>query len=215
MLYTQLYRKSDFFIRVLGFIMPISLYKMALLIVVGIALVRSFSVLLFTVRTLLRRRDFVAAKLGPVEYSAIPEPILLALLAIFLFPASSLESPSLLQQVGAILGAILALGGGLFSLWTLRSLPSMGSGHYVLPDQKLVDNGPYGLVRHPIYLFAFLVWLALAVGYASLVILAVFVVYSMPILVLYAREEEKLMLEQFGLEYREYQKRVGMFFPRL
>jgi len=186
--------------------MQISLYKMALLVVAGIALVRSFSVLLFTVRTLLRRRDFVAAKLGPVEYSAIPEPILLALLAIFLFPASSLESPSLLQQIGAILGAILALGGGLFSLWTLRSLPSMGSGHYVLPDQKLVDNGPYGLVRHPIYLFAFLVWLALAVGYASLVILAVFVVYSMPILVLYAREEEKLMLEQFGLEYREYQK---------
>ena len=195
--------------------MPISLHKMALLVVAGIALVRSISVLLFTVRTLLRRRDFVAAKLGWVEYSAIPEPILLALLTIFLFPGSSLAQPSLLQQVGAILGAILALGAGLFSLWTLRSLPSMGSGHYVLPDQKLVDKGPYGFVRHPIYLFAFMVWSGLAVGYASILVLGVFVVYSMPILVLYAREEEKLMVEQFGREYLEYQKRVGMFFPRL
>jgi len=195
--------------------MSISLYKMALLIVAGIALVRSISVLLFTVRTLLRRRDFVAAKLGRVEYSAIPEPILLAVLTVFLFPVSSLAQPSIFQQVGAILGAILALGGGLFSLWTLRSLPSMGSGHYVLPDQRLVDKGPFGLVRHPIYLFAFLVWFALAVGYASLVILAVFVAYALPILVLYAREEEKLMVEQFGREYREYQKRVGMFFPRV
>ena len=78
-----------------------------------------------------------------------------------------------------------------------------------------MEKGPYGLVRHPIYLFAFLVWLALALGYASIVILAVFVVYSMPILVLYAREEEKLMVEQFGREYREYQKRVGMFLPRV
>jgi protein-S-isoprenylcysteine O-methyltransferase Ste14 len=191
-----------------------SLHHIALMVVAGIALVRSISVVLFTVRTLLRRRDFVAAKLGRVEYSAIPEPVLMALLTIFLFPTSSLESPSLLQQAGAILGAILALGGGLFSLWTL---PSMGSGHYVLPDQKLVDKGPYGLVPHPIYLFAFLVWLALSVGYASIVVLAVFVVYSMPVLVLYAREEEKLMVEQFGQEYREYreyQKRVGMFFPR-
>ncbi len=194
--------------------MPVSLYNIALLVVAGIALVRSISVLLFTVRTLLRRRDFVAAKLGRVEYSAIPEPILLAILTIFLFPASSLAAPSLLQQVGAILGAILALGGGLFSLWTLRSLPSMGSGHYVLPDQRLVDKGPYGLVRHPIYLFAFSVWSALAVGYASIAVGAVFLAYALPILVLYAREEEKLMVEQFGMEYREYQKRVGMFFPR-
>ncbi len=195
--------------------MSVSLHNIALLVVAGIALVRSFSVLLFTVRTLLRRKNLVAAKLGWVEYSAIPEPILLALLTIFLFPASSLESPSLLQQVGAILGAILAFSGGLFSLWTLRSLPSMGSGHYVLPDQGLVDKGPYGLVRHPIYLFAFLVWFALSLAYVSIVVLAVFVAYALPILVLYAREEEKLMVEQFGREYREYQKRVGMFFPRV
>ncbi len=195
--------------------MSVSLHNIALLVVAGIALVRSFSVLLFTVRTLLRRKNLVAAKLGWVEYSAIPEPILLALLTIFLFPASSLESPSLLQQVGAILGAILAFSGGLFSLWTLRSLPSMGSGHYVLPDQRLVDKGPYGLVRHPIYLFAFLVWFALSLAYVSIVVLAVFVAYALPILVLYAREEEKLMVEQFGREYREYQKRVGMFFPRV
>ena len=51
----------------------------------------------------------------------------------------------------------------------------------------------------------------LPVAYASIAALAIFAFYVLPILVLYAREEEKLMVEHYGTEYREYQQRVGMF----
>lgn len=194
--------------------MRASPYQIALLVVAGVALARSVSVFLFFGRTWLRRRATVAARWGRVELAVVLDPVLLALLTSWLYPASAQEPPSLARVAAAVSGAALALGGGLFGLWTLRTLPSMGSGHYVLADQRIVERGPYALVRHPVYLGGILIWLALPVAYRSAVALAVLVLGVIPILALYAREEEKLMIEHYGAQYRDYQRRVGMFLPR-
>jgi len=94
-------------------------------------------------------------------------------------------------------------------------LPSVGSGHYVLEKQPIVDRGAYGWLRHPLYLAAFMIWLALAAAYFSLLPLLVLGVYVLPIYVLYIREEEQLMIERYGETYREYRQRVGGLVPRL
>jgi protein-S-isoprenylcysteine O-methyltransferase Ste14 len=154
-------------------------------------------------------------KWGWVEIAVVPEPIVLALVTYGLYAASTQATPSFPNLVGAFAGAILAIGGGLLGAWTLRTLSSMGAGHYVLEGQRIVDRGPFALARHPVYLCAFLIWLALPVAYASITALAVFVVYVLPIYVLYAREEEKLLIKHYGDEYREYRQRVGMFLPRV
>ena len=86
-----------------------------------------------------------------------------------------------------------------------------------MPDVKqsheLVTKGPYALVRHPIYSglllalagtiaaagvsrFVVLVWALLAISYA-----------------LKFRQEEKLMIETFPVEYPEYRKRVKAIIP--
>jgi protein-S-isoprenylcysteine O-methyltransferase Ste14 len=192
-----------------------SAYGLALLVVTGIALARSISVILFFVRNLLRRKTTVATKWGWVEFFVIPEPVLLAGFAYSLFVAVSPESPSLARQVAAVCGALVALGGGLFGLWTFLSLPSMSSGHYVLPQQRIVKEGPYALVRHPVYLCAFLIWLALPLAYLNIVSLIVFAVYVVPSYIVYMREEETMMAAHYGDEYREYQSRVGMLISRL
>jgi protein-S-isoprenylcysteine O-methyltransferase Ste14 len=193
---------------------PMSAYGLALLGVTGIALARSVSVILFFVRNLLRRKTTVATKWGGIEFLVIPEPILLAGFAYSLYAAASPESPSLARQAAALCGAFVALGGGWFGLWTFLSLPSMSSGHYVLPQQRIVKEGPYALVRHPVYLCAFLIWLALPIGYLNILSLIVFAVYVVPSYIMYMREEERMMAAHYGDEYLEYQSRVGMLFPR-
>jgi protein-S-isoprenylcysteine O-methyltransferase Ste14 len=37
----------------------------------------------------------------------------------------------------------------------------------VLPEHHIVVDGPYALVRHPLYLAAYLVWFAVAIGFGS------------------------------------------------
>ena len=192
-----------------------SLYHIALSIVAGIAVARSIGVLLAFLRTFLRRERTVAMKWGWVEIAVIPEPIVLALVTYGLYAASPQAPSSVPSLVGAFAGATLAIGGALLALWTLRTLSSMGAGHYILEGQRIVDRGPFALARHPVYLSAFLIWLALPVAYASVTALVVFVAYVLPIYVLYAKEEEKLLVTHYGDEYRRYRQRVGMFLPRV
>lgn len=71
------------------------------------------------------------------------------------------------------------------------------------------------MVRHPQYAsgIGFLFgWFLLWGGLYSLAVLPILVL----VICLQARIEEKLVLEeQFGEEYEQYKKRVGMFVPRL
>jgi protein-S-isoprenylcysteine O-methyltransferase Ste14 len=181
-----------------------------------IAFARSVWVVVGFVRTLLRGRSLVATKWGWVEFLVIPEPIVLAAVTYALVehgaPAAAMRS---LPVVGALAGGILAIGGVALTVWAFFSLPSVGSGHYVLDRQPIVDRGAYGWLRHPLYLGAFMIWLGLAAAYSSLLALVVLGLYVIPIYLLYIREEERLMIERYGDAYRDYRQRVGGLVPHL
>ena len=78
---------------------------------------------------------------------------------------------------------------------------------------RLVTSGPYSRMRHPMYT-AILGW---AVGLGFVIaswVLVLFAAWVAAILVLRVPREERMMLEQFGDEYRGYMKRTGRFLPR-
>jgi len=85
----------------------------------------------------------------------------------------------------------------------------------VLPEQQLVTRGPFGLVRHPLYLAAILVWLALWLVFASPLALALALLYVVPGYWIYARSEEEMLAAHFGEAYARYRNEVGMLLPRL
>lgn len=80
----------------------------------------------------------------------------------------------------------------------------------VLKDQRLVEEGIYRLIRHPIYTGDFLLILGLEMALNSWLILIVIplaiVIYRQ------ARAEEKLMVVGFS-QYLDYQRRTKMFIP--
>jgi protein-S-isoprenylcysteine O-methyltransferase Ste14 len=126
------------------------------------------------------------------------------------------QSPAALAPVPMVLlGAILAAVGALTTGWAMATIPSLSTGHYVLPGQGIVAKGPYAWLRHPMYFAVFLIWFSLAAAFASLATFLVTIFYVIPAYWLYVRSEEKMMLEQFGEPYRTYQQRTGMLFPRL
>ena len=184
--------------------------------VTGTAFARTGWVIIGFVRTLLRGHSTVASRWGWVEFLTVPEPIVLAAVTyILLTDGTPAAARSVFQVVGATAGAVIALGGVVLTAWAFLSLPSVGSGHYVLEGQPIVDRGAYGWVRHPLYLAAFMIWLSLGMACFRLLPLVVLALYVVPIYLLYIREEERLMIGRYGDEYRAYRGRVGGLLPRL
>lgn len=82
-------------------------------------------------------------------------------------------------------------------------------------ESRLATKGPYALVRHPQYTGLFLALFGEGVvHWPTILSLAAVPVIAFAYALL-ARKEERQMLERFGTEYREYQRRVPMFLPRL
>jgi protein-S-isoprenylcysteine O-methyltransferase Ste14 len=80
---------------------------------------------------------------------------------------------------------------------------------------ELVTRGIYGYIRHPMYASQWL-WviaqpLLLQNWIAGFINLLVFI----PFYFLRVGAEERLMLEQFGEQYRSYMQKVGAVFPKL
>jgi protein-S-isoprenylcysteine O-methyltransferase Ste14 len=182
--------------------------------VAAIALIRTACVILGFVRTLLRRRRTISSHWGIIEWLCLPEPLVLAAVTFLLVEAGLPRETSAVAAVVAMCGALLAAIGLALMLWAFVSLPTVGTGHYVLSDQPITDQGAYGVVRHPLYLAAFLIWLGLALAYGSLGTLLMLLLYVVPVYVLYIREEERMLTEHYGDAYRDYSRRVGTVLPR-
>tara|TARA_R110002049_G_scaffold232546_4_gene405161 strand:+ start:775 stop:1452 length:678 start_codon:yes stop_codon:yes gene_type:complete len=113
------------------------------------------------------------------------------------------------MMIAMILGyALLFIGIGLF-IQGWREL------YRARQEDRLVTDGLYAIVRHPQYSGLFLALF----GEGFVHWPTVFSITVLPVIVLayvlLARREEKRVLAEFGDEYRAYQQRVPMFFPRL
>ena len=191
-------------------------YSTAVSIVVGVAFVRTGIVSLAAIRMLLNRKRMVEERWGWVELLCLPEIVLLPVVTYVLASNQAPAAEIGLPQLGAaLLAALLASAAAVLSLWAGATFPTLTTGHYVLKDHRVVSDGPYGWVRHPIYVGVFLIWISLALAFTSPIALLITLVYVVPIYYLYMREEEDMLKTQLGEEYERYFERVGMLFPRL
>ncbi len=112
-----------------------------------------------------------------------------------------------------ILGIATMLLAGVLAIVGIRTMGRfMASRAEVRPDTPLLTAGPFGLVRHPLYLSILMLWAGGALALLNVVLAAGFVVF-IPLLVARARQEEELLTGHFGAAYGEYRRRVPMLLP--
>lgn len=80
-------------------------------------------------------------------------------------------------------------------------------------EHRLVTEGPYRYIRHPLYTALFLGYLGTVLALQSWTLVAWFPVFVAAYL-LFAKEEEKVMERGFGEAYRAYRLQAGMFLPK-
>jgi len=114
-----------------------------------------------------------------------------------------------------VLWAALALTilGAAFAIWARLSIGRNWSSNVtVKQDHELKRNGPYAIVRHPIYSGLLLALLGTAIAFGEWRGLVAFLLavigWRMKSLV-----EERFMLDQFGEQYANYKREVKALIP--
>jgi protein-S-isoprenylcysteine O-methyltransferase Ste14 len=113
-------------------------------------------------------------------------------------------------------GVGIALAGFVLLQWSQTTLGKNWSDTpRMIEGQSLMTSGPYQFIRHPIYTAFLLILGSMLLISANWLI--GFTWLGMTVLEVASRIdfEEKLMLEYFGEQYREYMRKTGRLLPRL
>jgi protein-S-isoprenylcysteine O-methyltransferase Ste14 len=111
--------------------------------------------------------------------------------------------------------AVLLLAGFAFAWWARLHLGRMwSSGITRKEDHRIVNTGPYGLVRHPIYTGLILAIIAAAVAGSTAIAVAGGVIMIAG-LWYKAALEEQFLGNELGPPYETYRRRVPMLIPFL
>lgn len=131
----------------------------------------------------------------------------LMFLAAFIFAGLSFRFGWLMLPFPvSIAAAVVFLAGYVMYAEVLRENTYLSRTIEVQEDQKVIDTGLYGVVRHPMYLATVILFLAMPLILGSVISFLITLFY-IPIIAKRIRNEE-LVLEEGLPGYREYKEKV-------
>ncbi len=137
----------------------------------------------------------------------------LAILVVGPWEYTNFSGPIPRDGLVAWIGIALFALGIAVNIWAMATLRSEYTVRLsVQEDHRLVTTGPYRIVRHPGYFGFVLAMPGMGLALGSLAMLA-FGVAIVAWIVSRIREEEGMLVEQFGDAYRAYQRRTKRLIP--
>ncbi len=114
------------------------------------------------------------------------------------------------------LGTIIFAGSGALIWKTHHDLGRSWTPSLVFRDgYYLITDGIYGYLRHPLYSAQLLWAVAQMLMLHNWIAGYIYLVVIIPRTLVRIKNEEGIMLEKFGDEYRSYREKTGGLFPRL
>jgi len=146
--------------------------------------------------------------------------LFLCFLALFFVASFGMDSwlhfPSIIYIPWTlIIGLVLLVPGCILFLWTWTLfVMARGTPVPINPPKKLVTEGIYSFSRNPMQTGIYLVFFAVGLLTGSLVLTFIFTPLLIILMTVYVKKVEERELEiQFGQQYLDYRKKVGMYFP--
>lgn len=105
----------------------------------------------------------------------------------------------------------------VFSWMQIKAFKLLGE-HYsqeilIFKNHKLHSNGFYKVIRHPQYLFQLLSDLGVGIALMGYIIIPIVVIVEIPLFILRAKYEDRILMEYFKEEFVEYKRKSGFIFP--
>ncbi|MBL8821422.1 MAG: isoprenylcysteine carboxylmethyltransferase family protein [Planctomycetia bacterium] len=138
-------------------------------------------------------------------FVASPFPFLREQMETLAFPLSR-------NGVIAVFGVLIA--GISLRWWAIHCLGRFFTVNVAVhSNHKVINTGPYMLLRHPSYTGLLLEFLALALAYQNLISLMIIMVPSTYIMLRRIRHEERVLKRALGEPYRVYLKKTYSLLP--
>jgi protein-S-isoprenylcysteine O-methyltransferase Ste14 len=112
------------------------------------------------------------------------------------------DTHKLVEDIGLALLIVYILGRVWCSLYI--------GGHKI---RELITNGPYSVVRNPLYVFSFIGAAGVGAQSGSVTLTVLFLVAAIVVFSILVRREEKVLLEVHGEGYAAYLKSTPRFIP--
>ncbi len=120
-----------------------------------------------------------------------------------------------LDRTLQIAGLAICWISAAFAGWGMWSLGrSYGIKLDIFQGHRLKTDGPYGLVRHPMYLGIVVYHAGASLALESSLLLVATLVYVVPLTAIRITAEEKVLAAAFGDRYASYQHHVPALLPR-
>ena len=122
-----------------------------------------------------------------------------------------------LRGAGAIGWLLVVAGMALYLACAFWGFAVRGEGTPlpIDPPKKLVVEGPYGVVRNPMYWSVGSVMLGEAAVFRSQALVELVAAFLVAVIAFVLFYEEPALRRKFGGEYEEYCRRVPRWFPRI
>jgi protein-S-isoprenylcysteine O-methyltransferase Ste14 len=127
---------------------------------------------------------------------------------LLLFTGHSFEDDTWTDKLLEISGVLLLSLCSLGRLWALMYV----SGH---KSEKLITEGPYSTVRHPLYLFTFIGVIGIGLASENVLVLGSLAAFSLSYYPLTIVAEERRLREKFGQDYSEYAEHTPILIPNI
>ncbi|MDP2921869.1 MAG: isoprenylcysteine carboxylmethyltransferase family protein [Candidatus Omnitrophota bacterium] len=119
------------------------------------------------------------------------------------------------ERQPALDGVLSAVGMGLVLFGFLFRISARGyKEENTLNGNALVKTGPYAIIRNPMYFGTFIIGTGVVVMLLELWFFFLFAAVFFMIYIPQIKKEEKILLERFGREYKEYCRSTPKYLPR-
>ncbi len=113
-----------------------------------------------------------------------------------------------------IIGLVVFVIFSWLQVWSFKSLGKNYSQEIlILKEHELYTKGPYRYIRHPQYISQFLSDLCAGIALCSYIAVPLVLLFELPLFILRAKEEEKLLYKHFEEEFSGYKSKSGFIFP--
>lgn len=113
-----------------------------------------------------------------------------------------------------VIGLLLFL---IFSWGQIRSFKTLGKNYSqdvaIIKNHNLITSGIYKTIRHPQYLCQIFADLGIGLALMSYIIVPVVILIEIPLIIMRARFEDKLLEKHFKEDFVEYKKKSGFLLP--
>ena len=141
--------------------------------------------------------------------------LILTILAIFNIGVFSDEIKEQYTEI-RVVGLIFFI---VFSWVQVYSFKNLGTFYsqdiLIFKGHELKKEGLYKIIRHPQYFSQILSDLGVGIALMGYIIIPIVLLVEIPLFILRAKSEEKLLSKQFKEEFDHYKNKTGFFIPFL